>query len=236
MLGRMSDPLPPRTIAEIAFVGRGGGAVKALSGFKKGHHTVPDAANPATEAFLARICAAELGAEAEKLFQAVRTGLTYRRAEIGLSLTSPLAILSTKDFVVELGYAFDAADPSRYVTTLALRHLRNPEMTRTAEFDAIFARRFTELSFGLAKGVRIEAVIDAIEGLEPAAGLTVSYPSDCRECEIGVPGVGAHVRCLPAALELIFPGPGSPAELIDAFDVVRRAFAVSPPLRALIAQ
>ena len=39
--------LPSAIVAGLAFVGRGGGAVKALGGFRKGRHTVPDAASAA---------------------------------------------------------------------------------------------------------------------------------------------------------------------------------------------
>jgi hypothetical protein len=44
----------------ILFTGRGGGAVKQLAGFKKSHHSVPDAANATTNAFLGKLCAGEL--------------------------------------------------------------------------------------------------------------------------------------------------------------------------------
>jgi hypothetical protein len=223
-----------RTIAEIAFLGRGGGQVKALSGFRKGHHTVPDDANPVTQAFLARICGPELSGEGEALFQNVRTSLGYKRAEISLTVASPVATLTTKDFNVEISYALEAADPARYQSVTALRGLQDASLARRAEFDAVFARRFNEISFGFARGVQVEAVIDAIEALPPEAGLGVNYPSDCRTCEITVTEVDATVRCSPGALEMVFPRAGSPAGLMDAFLAVRAAFAVSRPLRALI--
>ena len=42
--------------------------VKTLGGFKKGHHTVPDAVNATTNAFLGKLCAGELAADGETLF------------------------------------------------------------------------------------------------------------------------------------------------------------------------
>lgn len=234
MLRRMTDALPSRIVTEIAFVGRGGGLVKALSGFKKSHHTVPDAANATTNAFLGKIAESEIAAEAEALFQAVRTGLGYKRKDVTLSVASPGAVLTAKDFVVEIFYALEAAAPARYETTTTLRNVRSADLMRTEEFARIFAGRFSELFFGLKKGVRVEAVVDAIEAADGAGGLAVSYPSDCRECEIGVEGVPARVRCTGAALELIFPRAGAPAELVDAFAAVRAAFAISKELRGLI--
>lgn len=234
MLRGMTGDLPSSVIAEIAFIQRTGGAVKTLRGFKKSHHTLPDAANAATNAFLGKICADELAREAEALFQAVRTGLNYKRAQVSLHVASPVATLTAKDFVVEFVYALEEAEPTRYAVTTTLRALRNLELARTEEFSAIFAGRFTEISFALHRGAQVEAVIDTIEAVGAGSGLAVSYPSDCRECEVTVEGVDATVRCTAVALEIIFPRGGAPRDLIAGFAAVREAFAISKVLRGLI--
>jgi hypothetical protein len=230
----MAQELPSDIIAGISFVGRSGGAVKALAGFRKGHHTVPDAANAVTQAFLGKICAAELGTEAEDLFQRARAGLAYKRKDLSLSLTPPTAVLAARDFTVDFSYALDEQDPSRYVVTRTLHGLRNAELVRTVEFSALFAAAFSEISFGLKKGARVEAVIDLIEGLDDERGLAVDYPADCHECHIRVAGVAAAVRCTGATMEMVFPRAGSPAELMAEFAAVRGAFAVSRELAGLI--
>lgn len=230
----MASPLPSGVLAEIGFIGRGGGAVKTLDGFKQGHHTVPDAANAVTNAFLGKICESELSGQAEALFQQVRAGLSYKRKQVSLSVVSPVALLAAKDFAVEIFYALEERDPARFTITTTLRELRSPELVRTTEFEEIFAGKFTEILFGLKKGVSVEAVIDAIEGLDGEGGLGVRYPSDCRECTIAVADVEAEVRCTGATLEIVFPRAGGPAELVDAFEEVRAAFQISKALRGLI--
>ncbi|MEO7597573.1 MAG: hypothetical protein ABIV50_01480 [Opitutus sp.] len=229
----MSGDLPSNVISEIAFIQRSGGTVKTLGGFKKSHHTLPDAANATTNAFLGKICADELASEAEALFQAVRTGLGYKRKDVSLSVASPAAVLTAKDFVVEFQYALEESEPTRYSVTTTLRALRNLDLARTAEFSAIFAGRFTEISFALRKGARVEAVVDAIESSEET-GLAVTYPSDCRDCEISVEGVDAVVRCTTSSLEIVFPSGGAPADLIAGFAAIREAFAISKVLSGLI--
>ncbi len=230
----MTGDLPSSVVAEIAFIQRTSGWVKTLRGFKKAHHTLPDTANATTNAFLGKICAEELAAEAEALFQAVRMGLEYKRKDVALQVASPTAVLTAKDFVVEFLYALEEAEPSRYAVTTTLRALRSLNLARTEEFSAIFAGRFTEISFALKKGARVEAVIDTIEAAGGENGLAVSYPSDCRQCEITVDGVEAVVRCTAAALEIEFPRGGAPRDLIEGFEAVRNAFAVSKVLRGLI--
>ena len=233
----MTGALPSSIIAGISFIGRGGGAVKALGGFKKGRHTVPDGVNAVTNAFLGKLCAGELAAEAETLFQSVRTGLGYKRRDVSLAVAGQSAVLVAKDFAVDIFYALEEGDASRYAVTTTLRELKNADLARTGEFAGIFSGKFSEISFGLKKGARVEAVVDAIEALEDSeegGGLKVSYPSDCSECEIVVEGVEARVRCTGGSLEVVFPRAGGPAELMDGFAAVRGAFAISKVLGGLI--
>ena len=230
----MSSPLPSQLVAGIAFVGRGGGMVKTLRGFNKSHHSVPDAVNAATQAFLGRICTAELTEEAEGWFQAAKAALAYKRKDLTLTVSGPQATLVAKDFSLELAYALEAADPARYATTLTLANVRSFDLMQTAEFAGLFVGRFTELVFGLAKGARVEAVIDAIEALDGEGGLRVAYPSDCQDCTIAVEGVAAQVRCTGIALEIVFARAGSPVELMAAFAAVREAFQISKALAGIL--
>jgi hypothetical protein len=208
-------------------VGRRAGRVKALAGFKKQHHTVPDAVNAATSAFLGKLCAGELAAEAEQWFQRTKSAFGYKRAEITLDLASPIAVLAAKDFTFEIVYALEAADPAGYGVTRTLHHLSNGELVDRPEFEELFARMFEGMVFGLTKGTRVEAVIDAVEAQAGTGGLTVSYPSDCRHCVLAVTGVEAAVVCDGATLEMRFPRPGSPREVVAAFAAVRSAFALT---------
>jgi hypothetical protein len=210
---------PQAFIRGVSLVGRSGGLVKNLAGFKKAHHTVPDAVNAATSAFLAKLCAEELAAEAEKFFQAAKAALGYKRAQLTLEVASPSAVLVAKDFTLEWSYALESADPASYTVTRTLHSLRNAELVEVAEFDALFAGQFSSVVFALKKGVRVEAVIDAVEGLE--------YPSDCRHCTLHAEGVDAAVACDGATLEMQFARGGSPRELVAGFAELRRAFALT---------
>ena len=230
----MSAQLPPRVVASVSFVGRGGGQVKALGGFRKGHHSVPDVANAVTNAFLGKLCAGELAEEAETLFQAVRTALAYKRKDLALAVSAPTATLTARDFTVEIGYALEEADPARYAVTTTLRELRDLAVAQGEGFAGVFAGKFSEISFALKKGARVEAVVDAIEALDGEGGLDVRYPSDCRDCTITVAGIDAAVRCTGATLDMIFTRAGGPAELLAAFGAVREAFQISKPLAGML--
>ncbi len=218
---------PHAFVSRISLTGGSGGRVRTLKGFKKAIHTEPDAVTAATSAFLARLCAAELVAEGETLFARTRTALGYKRKEVALEVASPAAVLTAKDFTLELAYALEPGDPAAYIVTRTLHSLRGGDLVQTAEFDALFAGMFSTVVLTLTKGVRVDAVIDAVEGLDDAAGLTVDYPSDCQHCVLSVEGVAAQVVCDGATVEMRFPHPGTPRELIEAFAAVRHAFALT---------
>ena len=214
-------------ISQISLVGRGRGLVKTLAGFKKPHHTVPDAINAATTAFLGKLCAGELAAESEQYYQRTKVELGYKRTDLTLNITSPTAVLAAKDFTLEISYALEKDDPASYRVTRTLHGLRHGELVDQPEFDALFAATFSGIVFALAKSMRVEAVIDAVEARAGRDGLTVTYPSDCRHCVLAVDGVGAEVVCDGATLEMRFPRQGSPRELVAAFAAVRSAFALT---------
>jgi len=250
----MPDTVPASVIADLRFIGRESGAVKALSGFNKKRHSLPDAANAATQAFLARLCVPELAERGEALFQAVREAMGYKRREIALSVDEEggFARLSARDFAVELSYALEADTPAFYAVTQTLLDARAAELLVDPAFNAVFAGAFSELSFTLKKGVSVEAVIDAVEAFgegtsggsasrrggqtgKPAQSpLRVSYPSDCSVCEISVEGVAPQVRCTGASIDMVFPRAGAPLELLREFAAVRSAFSFSEVLRRLV--
>ena len=216
-------------IQHLRFAGRGGGLVKLLSGFKKSHHTVPDAVTAATTAFLGKLCTEDLSKEAEELFQRVRTVFGYKRKEISLEVASPLAVLVTKDFTFELSYSLNEDDPTHYLVVRALRDVRNGDLLQTPEFESVFAGTFSEIVFALTKGAPVEAVIDAVEELDgkEEGELSVTYPSDYRDCLLSVEGVAAEVKFDGSELALLFPRNGSPRELMEAFAAVREAFRLT---------
>jgi hypothetical protein len=237
-MAKTSDGLSS-VVQQIRFVGRGGGAVKTLSGFKKSHHSVPDAVNASTSAFLAKLCADELAEEAEAFFQTAREGFGYKRKDLSLDVASPSAVLTAKDFTLEWAYALDESDPAAWTLVRTLHGVVSSDFLGTQECAEVFGGLFSELVFALTKGVSVEAVIDAIEGLddgkeggagddaEERAALRVDYPSDCGHCVLSVEGVSATVKFEGAELSMVFPRSGAPEELVDGFAAVRAAFSLT---------
>ncbi len=225
----MATDFSAKTLSGISLVGRSEGLVKTLGGFRKDRHSVPDAVTATTQAFVARLGETELKEEAERMFQSARAAMGYKRTDISLGVSNGQAVLTTRDFVWELSLSQHEADPTRYVLMRTLHSLRKADVVQLPEFDGLWSGAFSTLIFALVKGVSVEAVIDAVEGLEPADAryMQVNYPSDCHECTVTVAGVDAVVRCTGAALEVEFPRPGKPQELLERFAEIRDAFVLA---------
>lgn len=213
-------------VQAIRFTGYGTGLVKTLSGFKKSQHSVPDAVNASTLAFLARLASQELSEDAEKLFQEARAQLNYKRKDLSLDLSPPNAVLTAKDFTYELSYGFDGEDSTAYRQQWSLSGFTELEFLRGEACNILFSGRFSELVFSLTKGARIEEVIDAVENLDSDT-LRVDYPSDCSHCMLSVEGLDARVRFDGAEMAMLFARAGSPVELLDGFLTLRHAFSLT---------
>ncbi len=224
-MGKTSDG-SAAVVRAIRFVGHTIGLVKSLRGFRKGQHSVPDAVNATTSAFLARLCTEELEEEAEGFFQKARVAFGYKRKDISLNVGAPQALLSAKDFSLEIAYGFDGEDPSSYRLQWTLNGFTEKDFLRGQACEELFSARFQELVFSLSKGATVESVIDAVEGLDDEV-LRVDYPSDCGHCMLSVESVDAQVRFDGAELAMVFPRSGSPKELLDGFLAVREAFSLT---------
>ncbi len=215
-----------KILQSFRFAGASTGAVKTLRGFKKSHHSLPDAVSAATTAFLGKLAADELAEEAEKLFQRTRTALDYKRKDLALDLGVGAAVLTAKDFVFEINYALLEADPSDYQITRSLHSVRRADFLYTPECDELFARFFNEVILVLAKGAPVEKVIDAVEGLDDSP-LEVAYPSDYQNCTLSLPEIAAQVRFDGRELAMVFPSTGTPRQLWESFLELRSAFALT---------
>lgn len=228
-----------RFVRHVRLAGLTRGLVKNLRGFHKKHHSVPDFASAAAHAFLGKLCADELADEAEAFFQKARDAFAYKRKDISLDVTSPVAVLTARDFTLEWAYALDEDAPAEWTLTHTLHSLADP---RHPAFDEHFGGLFDRIVFSLTKGAPVEAVIDAVEALDTTedwtnpAPLTVTYPSDCSSCTLRVTDIAAEVVFNGGELSMVFSKTGTPRELLETFAEVRRAFAFtkSPALAGLL--
>ncbi|MDR1498618.1 MAG: hypothetical protein LBS59_09530 [Puniceicoccales bacterium] len=216
-------------IQQIQWVGTSRSLVKNLPAFDKKRHSVPETASPTTAAFLSKLIAPQINADAETFFQKTRTALEYKRTDISLSSGTGSALLTTRDFSIEWNSTLDPSNPSEWSRSFTLHSLHKLSVLESPRFNALLDAAFTTLEFTLHKPVCIEAVIDAVEALDPtpetgAPPIEITYPSHYAYCTLHVHGISATVVFSGSGLRMEFAQPGSPKELADAFDRTRHAF------------
>jgi len=203
-----------------SFEGVSSGHVKKLSGFKKGIHRVPDLANDTTNRFLAKICEAELAEAGESLYQRLKVGLDFKRKDLNLSIDSPSALLSGKEFVFEIAYELDSDVPSTYQIVTTLSGLNHVGILKSDVFNEICQGLFNRFSYGFTDAVQIEEVIDMIEECS-RPGIRVEYPSDCRECSVFLEGFSGQILCQQFSLDIMLSTKSSPKPFLSGFEALR---------------
>ncbi|MBC2606986.1 hypothetical protein [Pelagicoccus albus] len=207
------------SVSSLAIVGRIRGEVRRLEAFDKKRHTVPDRVCGATQAFLEKLCEAELAEEAEELFQRAREQFAYKRREISLDVGNGFARLETKDFVLELRYELDEEDPSDYIVETSVQNVASRDLLESAPFNAAVGSRFDRLRCGLSGQVSVEAVIDAVEDDESGEA-KVDYPSDCSSCVVRLDGVAGEVFVDGVVLEVRYGKLACASALLAAFEQI----------------
>ena len=209
-------------LGSSSFEGVISGHVKQLSGFRKGIHRVPEISNDTTNRFLARICETDLAEVGESLYQRLRVGLNYKRRDLNLSVESPAALLSGKEFTFEIAYELDNDTPSTYQMITTLSGLNRVEILKSDVFNEICHGLFSQFSYGLTDAVQVEEVIDAVEACSKP-GITVEYPSDCRECSVFLEGFSGYIKCRQFSLDIMLLTKSSPKTFLGGFEALRGA-------------
>ena len=231
--GRMTDVSANGLIRSLSIVGRTRGEVRRLAAFDKRRHSVPDRVCGATQAFLEKLCEAELAEEAEELFQAAREQFGYKRREISLDLGAGFGRLETKDFILELRYELDEEEPSEFVVETTVREVASRDLLGSAPFNGSIGSRFDRLRCVLSGEFSVESVIDAVEEDE-SGSLVVRYPSDCSSCLVRIDGVAGEVFLDGAVLEVRFGKQVSAGRLLETFERIGDQVFVSAGLGDLL--
>jgi hypothetical protein len=141
---------------------------------------------------------------------------------LNLSVESPVALLSGKEFTFEIAYELDSDTPSTYQMITTLSGLNHVEILKSDVFNEICHGLFSQFSYGLTDAVQVEEVIDAVEACSKP-GITVEYPSDCRECSVFLEGFSGYIKCRQFSLDIMLLTKSSPKTFLGGFEALRGA-------------
>ncbi len=231
---QMMSNSPSAEASNAHLVGTRPGSVKNLLGFRKGVHKIP-AILPDNmyERQFAGICAPDIEKLGLELFEKLRTARGYKRKEINLAVNSPDATITTSDFILDLSYAPDPADPGDYQLTYDLHNIRDITIFADGSLDAVFSGVFNRVSFTFARAITVADLIDELEE-KPGVSAGLRYPPDCGEVVMQLPGLIGQVRVTSRELEVVSPAGTSPAGLVKSFVGASEVLSANPSLEKLI--
>ena len=215
------------------FSGATGGLVKSLSGFLK-HHRVPDAVNPATRAFVARVGEREIDERCTELFKRLRDAFGFKRRELSTSQDAGRADIQCPAFVVQLHLDQDDAEPKRYALRCEVTGIRHPGALRSEAFASVFDHCFRTLFFASDDIIDVEEVIDRVEDADAAGETwTLDYPPSADSCTVDIEGFPATLCFEPHGVTLVRPALGPVADLLSAADKLPRILGADPAVPLL---
>jgi hypothetical protein len=218
-LGRLLGPggelLDPARMKRVVFRSETVGRVKDLTGFRK-THTLPDRANEWARKFVNRIAAADIKADLDNTFDAIREQFGYKRKDLDVSAERDgFGFIRTPDFEYTVSVRVHPDDPTEVVWRREVGRLSDPGLVRSEGFRAVFVGTFDRLVFEFAVPVEVAEFVDRIEE-HPPEGVKVSVASGSDAAEIKLAGFAGRVTLTREAVE-IEGRPGSSASLLDQF-------------------
>jgi hypothetical protein len=206
--------------------------VKDLSGFQKGFK-VPEAATPSAQKWTYRMAAADLRAEVEETYNALREHLGFKRKDLESTVGSDgFGFIRTPSFDYAVSVSLDPNDPAGVVWRREVSQVSDSDVLRAEGFRMVFGAILDTLQFDFERPIDVEDLVDRIED-DPPPGVKVRVASDASACDVTVQGFAGRIHVERASLR-VEGRPGlSPDSLVEQFFAFQSRFGGRKGLPAL---
>lgn len=222
-----------RLVRGITLAGVHEGLVKRFDGFDKSRHTVPKFASDRAQQFLGRLAEPELIEWGESLFASYRETMDYRRKDISLAVDGGVARIESKDFVLERRFTLVEESPDSYQVETELLNASSLELLSDEGFNQATGDLFERMRCMFRKSVLVEDIVDGLES-DSEWPISIEYPSTCVYCDVRIDNIDAVFRFEPASLEIRYPRFGTPMQLANAFETLKKGLDLVPEVSALV--
>lgn len=219
---RIPPPLDLSHLKRVLFRNEESGAIRSLSGFKKGVHYVPKDVSNFGAGFVADIAEAEITADLEEMFTSIKDAFGLKRRDLERNGPSDGGgSIDTPAFTYAVFITQHPGDPAEYVLRREITDIKDPNVVGSPEFNEVFDGMFDTLEFEFAKKIELEKVIDALED----AGAKVKADSGATYCRLSIPKFPADIVIDQRSIRLIYDQPRTPLELVSGFKAFRELAA-----------
>lgn len=207
--------LDPGRLRRVVFRTESHVRVRDLSQFRKSFQ-LPDAATPSARKFIARLATDDIRADLERVHDAAREHLGYKRKDIELKAEQDgTGFVRTPDFEYTVLVDLDPDEPTRVVWRREAGQFTDPGFVRGDGFRAVFPAVFDRLVFEFARPLDVAGFIDRVEDAPPA-GIKLNVDADGKACDITLSGFAGAVRVQRHALTIRGRAGDAPG-LLDQF-------------------
>jgi hypothetical protein len=207
--------LNPSRMNRLVFRSESIGRVKDLAGYRKSH-SLPDRANEWARKFVNRLAAADIKADLDRTYDAIRETFGYKRKEIEASAgRDGTGFIRTPDFEYTVSVAVNPDDPTEVIWRREVGRIPGPAFVRTEEFAAVFGPVFDTLVFEFAVPIDVASFVDRMED-QPPEGVSLSVASGSDEAEVKLAGFTGRVTVTRESV-VIEGRSGATAGLLDRF-------------------
>ena len=207
--------LNPARMNRLVFRSESIGRVKDLAGYRKSH-SLPDRANEWARKFVNRIAAADIKADLDRTYDAIRETFAYKRKDIEASAgRDGTGFIRTPDFEYMISVSVSPDDPTEVIWRREVGRIPGPAFVRTEEFATVFGPMFDTLVFEFAVPIDVASFVDRMEE-EPPEGVSLSVASGSDAAEVKLAGFAGRVTVTRASV-VIEGRSGANAGLLDRF-------------------
>lgn len=207
--------------------------VKSLPGFDRKRHKEPSYVGGSANSFIGDISKDLIKDEIEKLSEAIRSQLNYKRKEVTVVVDRGAGSLETTDFEYQITIEQSTENAKEYVLIRKLTDITNPDLIESPIFNSIFAHFFDSLVIDLNNSIDVESLIDAIEDLDDKS-IKVSYNhSDLSTCTIEIDSLNYLIKVTETTFSIVSDYKIAPNRLIEGFKEANKLILSTPDLKLL---
>lgn len=155
--------------------------LKEIQGFQKGHRLPLNRRDGLR--FLAEISSAEIEADLDDKFAALKHGFGFKRREISASPGEGVGLIETPFFRYKVSVDFLADDLTKVVWQREIEEISEPNQIINPVFLEVFGKQFNSLELTSPAPFPLEEIIDRLEDLD-SESITVNYDKDVTWCDI----------------------------------------------------
>lgn len=210
-------PIEPKRAALVRMDSQ---RVKALSGYKKGHH-VPEEVADYAAAFIRRIAADDIDNDLTEMVKAFRDKLGYKNKELQRDgAEDGTASIVTPDFDFHIAADQSSDDPGECTWRYEVTHIREPSIIARDDFNEVFSDYFDALEVQTKQRLDVAEIVNRLEEDEPER---IEYDYDPSAggpnwCEVRSEGSDAYFRIDENGLRFESGIRLSPKPLLSALD------------------